>query len=63
MMNVNCFGEYVPNDVQTNIYLKVSLSDVKHSFYLIKNVGNLVRKGCSPCFRGMLLEGEKYLKK
>jgi hypothetical protein len=42
MMNVNCFGEYVPNDVQTNIYLKVSLNDVKHSFYLIKNVGNLV---------------------
>jgi glycerol-3-phosphate responsive antiterminator len=42
MMNVNCFDEYVPCDVQTNIYLKVSLSDVKHSFHFIKNVGNFV---------------------
>jgi len=42
MMNVNCFGEYDLCDVQTNIYFKVSLGDVKHSFHFIKNVGNLV---------------------
>jgi len=54
MMNVNCFDEYVPCDVQTNIYLKVSLSDVKHSFHFINNVGNLVYLNMQFC-RGFKL--------
>jgi hypothetical protein len=42
LINVNCLGESIPHDVQTNIYFKVSFSDVKHSFHFIENVNNLI---------------------
>jgi len=42
LINVNSLGESVPHDVQTNIYLRVSLSDVERSFHFIENVSSLV---------------------
>jgi len=42
LINVNCLSESIIRDMQTNIYLRVSLNDVEHSFHFIKNVNNLI---------------------
>jgi len=42
LINMNCLGEFIPRDVQTNIYLRVSFSDVNHSFHFIANVNNFI---------------------
>jgi hypothetical protein len=36
LVNLNCLGESIPCDVQTNIYLRVSLSDAKSTLHLTK---------------------------
>jgi hypothetical protein len=42
LINVNCLGQFISCDMQTNIYLRVPLSDAKHSFHFIKNVNNFI---------------------
>jgi hypothetical protein len=42
LINVNYLGESISCDMQTNIYLRVSLGDAKHSFHFIKNVNNFI---------------------